>query len=167
MLDRPLQHERSGTRARTRIGQRERGAILLEIVIGIGLFVLTAAFVLTGLNASVRATRSAHLDADAADLCVSVLSHIQMGEVAMVSDGPWPFDEPVSPDWTWEVVVNDVTDDPLQLTQLRQVEVTIRHANENVTQRLTQLMWENPEADTTPGQTDDTTELPALPGGGL
>ena len=122
-----------------------RGMILLELVIGLSLFAVASIFVLDGLTASVRGVDTARMEADAADLCVTVFSEIQMGQVEMVDSGPNAFEDEQLADWTWEVVVvqqEDLADVP----QLKQVEVIIARTESEYKHRVAKLLWEDPNA---------------------
>ena len=76
------------------------GAVLLEVVLALSLFVMTTSFVLTGLNASIRSVAQTRMEADAGDLAVTALSQVQMGLYEMVDTGPEAFDEPNLEAWT-------------------------------------------------------------------
>lgn len=138
--------------------------VLLEVVLGLALFFITAVFVMDGLSASLRAVDKARLDSTAADLTVTVMSEIQLGLVPMQDEGPHPFDRLGYEQWTWEIVVMEL-DDLTQFPQLKQVEAIIRNDDEQFTHRKSQLMWEDPNAGEEEEAEEELPELPGVPGG--
>ena len=121
----------------------ECGAVLLEVVLALVLFVAAAAVISGGLHASIESVERLKLSAHAADLAVSVLSELQMGARSTDMLGPEPFEEPFA-DWTWEIQLLPVDEsedtDMSTTTSLTKVEVIIRHETPPVTYRLTQVV---------------------------
>ncbi len=154
---------------------RRRGAILLEVVVGLSLVVVAAVFILDGLNTSLRSTRRASLEATAADLQVTITSFLQMGVVEMVNDGPRAFEDPlpidhvIDPNWTWELVVSELSTEsavpPEMAPDLRQVQVVIRHEEEDYVLRSTRLMRVPPLEEEEEGADDDLGLPDGLPAG--
>jgi len=148
---------------------RQRGAILLEVVLALSLFFMTATFVLTGLNAAIRSVSQAKLEAQGADLAVTVLSQVQMGLYDLVDTGPEAFDQEDLEAWTWQIVVGDLQDRQ-DLPQLKQVEVIIIHET-GYTRRLAYFLWDNPAeaeaAEALEGLEGADPSQQGLPGGGL
>ena len=151
----------------------KHGAMLLEVVLALGLFVMTAVFVLDGMTSATRAVSRARMDAAAADLAISIMSEVEIGTILMVDAGPTDFEMVGYEGWTWEVVFNALPD-YAELTQLLQCEVIVRHESESVIHRMSQILWDHPdrglgeegEGDLLDGL--DAGSLPAgLPGGGL
>ena len=129
-------------RLRRRPGQ---GMILLELVIGLSIFVIASVFVLDGLTASLRGVSRARWEAEASDLSVTVFSQIHMGQLEMVDAGPNAFEEEQDADWTWQLTVvdpEDLTDFP----QLKHVEVLIARVDGEYSHRVAKLLWEDPNA---------------------
>jgi hypothetical protein len=62
--------------------------VLLEVVIALALFFGAAVVVLVGLHSSVVAARKLRLEARGADLAVTLLSELQMGQLAVEDAGP-------------------------------------------------------------------------------
>jgi hypothetical protein len=119
-----------------------RGVALLEVVLALAIFFITATFVLDGLNASLRSVQRAELEAQAADISATVLSEVQMGLRQIRNEPPTPYDEELYPGWTWELVVTGVEDLP-DLPLLKRVELVVRNASVGVVHRLTQLVWDD------------------------
>ena len=119
--------------------RRRRGAVLVEVVLALALFVAAAAVISGGLSASMDSIERLRLNAHAADLAVSVLSEMQMGTLAMEGNAAQPFDPPFE-DWTWEVQLAPVDDGAGEETRLTRVEAIIRHLQPPLVYRLTQVM---------------------------
>lgn len=122
-----------------------RGVVLLEVVLSLSLFFGAAVVVLVGLHSSVITARNLALEARAADLAVSVLSELQMGQLALEEAGPEEFGEerPYLADWTWQVVVEDVSEDRLSaenLPAMKRVDVVIANTRRGFTYRLVQWL---------------------------
>ncbi len=82
---------------------RLQGAVLLEVVLALGLFVAAAAVVSASLNASLESVDRLRLNLHAVNLAVSVLSELQLGTRAVeTGSGPQPFEPPFE-QWGWEV----------------------------------------------------------------
>jgi len=124
-----------------------RGAVLLEVVLALTLFVMSAAVIGGSVNMSLSALRSVRIQAQAADLAVTKLSEIQMGLRNVADDGPNQYtpDERLD-DWTWQIVTTPVdSTGVLDSTPPKRVEIVIRNARNNYTYRLVQVM---PSTDT-------------------
>ena len=132
----------------------ERGIALMEVVAALSIFFIAAVFVMDGLNASLRAVHRARVEADAADLAVTVLSDVQLGQLKIKSEPPKPVDEKLFPGWTWELAVSPV-DDLNDVPLLKRVEVIIRNTSEKYTYRMAQLVWDDPAEQSGGGGLDD------------
>ncbi len=119
-----------------------QAAALLEVVLALGLFFMTAMFVMDGLNSSLKAVQEAKLEADAADLAVSVFSHVQLGLLDVANQGPTPFDEELYPGWTWQLEVGGVEELPDQ-TRLKRVELILRNESSRLVHRTTQWIFDD------------------------
>jgi len=125
---------------------RAPGAVLLEVVLALALFVMAAAIVLGGVGRSVDAAIRLQRQARAADLAVTLLSRIQMGQVDPVSDGPNAYaDQPNDDweeeleDWTWQVVATEPAGLDPDAPPLKTVEVIITHVPTGYNYRLAGL----------------------------
>jgi len=121
-----------GARSKTAI----QGAVLLEVLVALALFVAAAAIVTGGLNRSVESVERLRLNTHAANLTISVLSELQMGIKSMAVNGPQLFEAPFEK-WSWEVVALPVEPDK---AKFEKVEVVIRHTEAPLVHRLGQVI---------------------------
>ena len=122
-------------------GKGRKATILLELVIALGIFFTTAAVVFSGLSASFSAVKRITAGAHAAELAVTKLSEIMIGELDLVESGPNEYDEEDNlPGWTWELVVTPTEGDVLEELPV-QVEVVIRRDEPFCVYRLVQMVW--------------------------
>ena len=132
---------------------RSRGALLLEILVGLSIFIITAVYVLSGLSTSLTATARTELQAKAGDLRVTFDSELQMGLREMVSAGPESFDtgddirDQQLEGWTWQLIVEEPENLP-DIQNIYQVELIIRYEPEGVVVRRGRYVWLDPNAPT-------------------
>lgn len=132
--------EEGGGRASLHQPPTQRGAVLLEVVLALALFVAAVAVISSGMNMSLNGVERLRLSAHALDLGVTVLSELQMGvRAADVSGTPQVFDPPFE-SWTWEVLLTPMDDEVGQQSSLTRTEVVIRHKDPPVVQRLSQVL---------------------------
>ncbi|MCX6906109.1 MAG: hypothetical protein NTW03_22045 [Verrucomicrobia bacterium] len=113
--------------------------MLLEVVVALALFVAAAAVLTGGIHASLRSVERLRLGTHAANLAVTVLSELQMGLRSTDTAGPQPFAEPFE-NWTCELQTAPVESEIGEASTLTKVEVIIRHKEESVVYRLTQIV---------------------------
>lgn len=136
-------------------GQRrcQAGAVLLEVVLALLLFVGAAAVISSGLTVSVAAVERLRLNTHAVNLAVSLLSELEMGRYPLQNAGPTPWESPFQ-EWTWQIQVEP--DVPGTETgsafSLKKVEVIIRHESKPAVCRLSQWL-PAPAAQLSPIQT--------------
>lgn len=111
-----------------------RGAILLEVVLAMTLFVFGAAAVATALSRSLDSARRLRIRARAADLAVTTVSEIQMGVLPLERVEPTYFDEVDLRQWTWAVAVEPLE----QIESMRVLTVTVAHEPTGVYHTLSQ-----------------------------
>ncbi|MBT3278578.1 MAG: hypothetical protein HN909_03685 [Phycisphaerales bacterium] len=122
---------------------RRRGAILLEVVLSLSLFVLAAALILSALRASHDAATFVRQDIHGENLAMSILSELEMGQIDLASldDSPLAFsddeDDPFV-DWSWEISSEDL-DASSELPPEQQLTIIIRSPNGRVAMRLVTL----------------------------
>jgi len=121
-----------------------RAALLLEVVLALTVFVGMALAVLGGLSTSVKSARTVGLEAQAADLAVTLLSELQLGLVPIEDAGPEGYEDETLEEWTWEVVIDPITTELAELEATR-VEITIRNTACNYTYRLNYVQGTPPE----------------------
>jgi len=69
---------------------RRSGVVLLEVVLALSIFFCASLALLAATNIALRTARRVQLEAQAADLAISLLSEIQMGhDVTPWRAGPW------------------------------------------------------------------------------
>lgn len=115
--------------------QRLKGAVLLEVILALVLFVGAALVIGGGLSASVTSLERNRRSAHAVNLAVSVISEMQMGIKPVGSSGPFRFNSPHE-QWSWETVVEDGAEE----VKLRRVEVVIRMEDEGYVFRMAELL---------------------------
>lgn len=92
-----------------------RGGILLEVVLAMVLFFSAGAVILAGLGSAVRGLEQLRLDAQAADLAVTLMSRLQIGDLELTDAGPSEFEPIEGPQqelegWTWQVITSEMQD---------------------------------------------------------
>lgn len=115
------------------------GAVLLEVLVALGLFVFAATIVSNGLNAAVERTLRLKLQTHALDLAVSVLAEIQIGMRPAQPAGPEVFAAPFEA-WTWQIETVPYSFGTEELAGLQQVTVIVRGGAPPTVQRLTELL---------------------------
>ena len=116
---------------------RERGALLLEVVLALVLFVVAAAIISGGISASMNSVERQRLNAHASNLAASILAELQMGARTLEEMGPTEFEAPFT-GWSWEIVpaASAPGEDLSGASQL--IEVIVRHDDPPVVHRLSQ-----------------------------
>ncbi|MFB3894575.1 MAG: hypothetical protein ACE15C_21445 [Phycisphaerae bacterium] len=116
--------------------------MLLEVVLALALFFMSAAVIGGSVSTSLDAARRIRIDAQAADLAVTKLSELQMGLREVIDDGPNPYaEEEHLPDWTWQIATNPIDNTAvLQGPPLKRVEIIIRNTTGNYAYRLVHVL---------------------------
>ena len=109
-------------------GRTAQGAILLEVLIALTIFVIAAAVVGSAMRSSMDTVMDIRLAGKATDLAQSVLAELSIGALELVETSPRPFaedeeSEPVEPGWTYEIAAEDIPDAP----GLKRVTVTVAY----------------------------------------
>ena len=123
-----------------RPARRQRGAVLLEVILALVLFVAAAAVIASGLNASLNGVERLRLNAHAVDLAVTVLSELQMGARAVEMGGTAQAFDPPFEQWTWEVQLSPMENESGEQSSLARAEVVIRHRDPPLVYRLAQVL---------------------------
>lgn len=118
---------------------RSTGAVLLEVVLALALFVGATAVLTSGLRSSLDAVHRLRLQTQAADRAVSVLSELQMGIKTLAIAGPQPFD-PLAQEWTWETIPTPALEGENADERYQRIEVIIRHLDSGLVYRLSQVL---------------------------
>lgn len=119
------------------IYREDQGAILLEVVLALMLFVGAAAVIGTAMRTSDNALEKTRLQLHAANLAISTLAEMQMGSLAVAEMEAHPFEPPFE-QWTREIHVQQNQSGSQNPSQLKRVEVIVRHGGENIVHRLHQ-----------------------------
>jgi type II secretory pathway pseudopilin PulG len=135
--------DRTGRPARRR--GRQNGAVLLEVVLALVLFVAAAAILSSGLSSSLDSVDRLRLQAHAADMAVTIFSELQLGIKTLTLTGQQQFVPPIE-GWTWEIVstpadADSGSDDSIPF---KNVEVIIRHESPALVYRLSQVLQIDP-----------------------
>lgn len=101
------QRDRSGLAA-TSPCSAVSGAILLEVVLALVLFVFAAAVIGGGLHAALNKVEALRRECRAADLAASVLAEVQLGMRSLQNSGWQTLEDPFS-DWSARVEVSPYT----------------------------------------------------------
>lgn len=117
----------------------DRGAVLLEVILALALFVGAAAVLTSGLSSSLDGLERLRLSAHGADFAVSVLSELQMGIKSVGISGPQPF-VPAEEGWTWEIVATPLEAGTEESSSFQRIEVIIRHEDPAFVYRLNQVL---------------------------
>ncbi len=131
------------------------GAVLLEVLLALTLFVFAATIIVSSLNSGVERVARLKAQLHAEDLAVSVLSEVKLGMLPVESQGPQPFDAPFD-QWTWQVEAAPYaygSEDALgDVSALQLVTVIVKNNEATAAQWLTEIL-------TPPGGTDGLDSL--------
>jgi len=116
-----------------------RGTALLEVILALALFVVAAAIVMSGMNASTENLDRQRRHTHAANLAATVLAEIQLGIRPMSEAGEQPFAAPFDK-WTSELIVTPTETETGEASGLLRVEVVIRHQDSALVRRLAQII---------------------------
>jgi len=113
--------------------------VLLEVLMALTLFVISAAVIGSAMRSSMQATADMRLTARAADIAQSVLAELLAGSAELVDTPPTAFED--APEgWTYEIVTEEITDTP----GLKKVTIIVTEADspDSHTHRLTQWIFD-------------------------
>ncbi len=137
MTSRPGQSETYSKRANRY--ETPNGAVLLEVLLALALFVSAAAVMVSSLNAALGSLERQRIGLHALNLASSVLAEIQLGIRPAASEAAKPMDLPYQ-DWTVEVIVTPLSGLDSGSVDLQKAEVIVRHLNPPMVQRLGQVL---------------------------
>lgn len=135
------------------------GAVLLEVLLALALFVGAAAVIMSALNASLASLERQRLSSHAVDLAESLLAEIQLGIRPVATESTRPLPAPFQ-DWTSEISVTPLNGSVDGAIRLKKVEIVVRHLEPALVQRLCQVL--RPAAGTTalkPGTGDSSEKV--------
>ena len=121
--------------------REQHGGALLEVVLALSVFAVSASVLYTAFSSCGNAVRTERLGNRAVDLAVTVMSNVHLGIVDQADDGPNDFGEeyPELEGWEWTVAVED-TEDTLRTEPMERVTVTVGNPSENIYTRLVEIM---------------------------
>jgi hypothetical protein len=119
--------------------RNNRGAVLLEVVLALLLFVATVAVVSGALSSSMASLDRQRFALHASNLAASVHAELDLGLRTTEALGPEPFAVPFD-QWTWQLVPAGVEDQTTgEASGLTTIEVVIRNTNAPGVYRLAQM----------------------------
>ncbi len=125
--------------AATPWNEAAHGAVLLEVLLALALFVSAAAVMVSALNAALGSLERQRVGLHAMNLASSVLAEVQLGIRPAVSETAKPMEPPYQ-DWTVELVVTPLSSLDSGGVDQQKVEVVVRHLDPPVVQRLGQVL---------------------------
>lgn len=117
----------------------DRGAVLLEVILALTLFVFAAGIISSSLQTAVSRTLRLHDQTHALDLAASVIAEIEMGARPAQAAGPEHFEAPFEA-WTWQIEAAAASFGPGDSAPLQRVTVIVRNDAGTTTQRLSELV---------------------------
>ena len=128
--------------------EARRGAVLLEVLLALVLFVAAAAIITASLNASLEGLDRLKLNTHAGNLAGTVLAELQLGIRAADVSGEQAFEKPFE-EWTCELARAAAETESGEASGLTQVEVIIRRKNPDLVYRQAQLLKLEPAKQST------------------
>jgi type II secretory pathway pseudopilin PulG len=116
-----------------------RGAILLEVVLALALFVAAAAVLTTALNSSLDSVQKQRRNLHASNLALSLLAELQMGARSPLSREAFALEAPFE-NWTAEIIATPAETEIGETNTLTRVEVVVRDRDSSMTYRVGQLL---------------------------
>lgn len=118
---------------------RSSGAVLLEVLLALALFVAAAAVMVAALNASLSSLERQRLGLQALNLASSALAEVQLGIRPAASDAAKPLPVP-DQEWTLEIRISPPSGEDSTDKALQNVEVVVRHLDPPLVERLSQVV---------------------------
>ena len=119
-----------------------RGAILLEVVLALALFVAAAAIVGSSINSSLNSLETTKRQTHAVNLAMSILAEMQMGIRATIPSPPEVFEAPFE-DWIWQAQPIISTESFFEMTDestTTTLQIIVHHSVSDTIHRLTQIV---------------------------
>jgi type II secretory pathway pseudopilin PulG len=115
------------------------GAVLLEVLLALALFVAAAAVVSTALSSSMESLERQRLGGEALNLASSLMAEIQLGVRPASPESSKPLEPPFD-DWTWELALTPTETGHGGISGLALAEVVVRHKTSPIVRRLAQMI---------------------------
>lgn len=112
--------------------------MLLEVLLALMLFAVTAAIITSSMNASLDGLDRLKLNTHAANLAATVFAELELGQRAADSSGEQSFEKPFDA-WTYEVARIGAETEGGDSSELTRVEVILRHKDPELVHR--QMQW--------------------------
>ncbi len=115
-----------------------RGAVLLEVLLALMLFAVTAAIITSSMNASMDGLERLKLNTHAANLAATTFAELELGLRAADASGEQAMEKPFDA-WTCELVRLGAENESGEASDLTQIEVILRHKDSELVHR--QMQW--------------------------
>lgn len=129
------------------------GAVLLEVLLALALFVAAAAVATSALNSALESLERQKLGLHALNLASSTVAELQLGIRPLTPQSVQPLPVPFQ-DWAWELALapleNEGSEESSSGSGLVRAEVVIRHSTKPIVQRLSQVLKPRPVATNAP-----------------
>lgn len=133
------------------------GAVLLEVLLALMLFAVTAAIITSSMNASMDGLERLKLNTHAANLAATIFAELELGQRAADSSGEQPLEKPFDT-WTCEIAPVTSEMETVEVDEaggLAQLEVILRHKDPDLVHR--QMQWLKLPAVKSPTEPSDLT----------
>lgn len=118
--------------------QAARGAVLLEVLLALMLFAVTAAIITSSMNASMDGLERLKRNTHAANLASTVLAELELGLRPADASGEQALEKPFDA-WTFELSQVGAENESGEVSDLTQLEVILRHKDSEFVYR--QMQW--------------------------
>ncbi|HAM72284.1 MAG TPA: hypothetical protein DCM86_11630 [Verrucomicrobiales bacterium] len=112
--------------------------MLLEVILALVLFVGAVTVIGIAMSTSMEGVERQRMNVHAANLALSVLSEVQLGIRVPSGAGAEAFHQPFE-NWTAEVALSSLEDDPSGGGGLTRAEVVVRHRQAPIVYRVCQV----------------------------
>lgn len=112
--------------------------MLLEVLLALMLFAITAAIITSSMNASMDGLERLKLNTHAANLAATVFAELELGQRAADASGEQALEKPFDA-WTCELARLGAENESGEASDLTQIEVILRHKESERVYR--QMQW--------------------------
>jgi type II secretion system protein I len=117
---------------------KARGAVLLEVLLSLMLFAVTAAIITSSMNASMDGLERLKQNTHAANLAATTFAELELGLRPVEASGEQAFEKPFD-GWTYELARLGAENESGAASELTQIEVILRHKDSGLVYR--QMQW--------------------------
>jgi len=118
--------------------QAARGAVLLEVLLALMLFAVTAAIITSSMNASMDGLERLKRNTHAANLAATTFAELELGLRPADASGEQALEKPFDA-WTCELSRVGAENESGEASDLTQIEVILRHKDSELVYR--QMQW--------------------------